>query len=61
LTGGGSALDYYRDYLLQIVFAVALLAIFYMYAYWPVALFVVFLVGVIVIAYRQSKKSPRGR
>jgi hypothetical protein len=59
LTGGGSALDYYRDYLLQIVFSVALLAIFYMYAYWQVTMFVVFLVGVIVIAYRQSKKSPR--
>jgi hypothetical protein len=59
LTGGGNALDYYRDYLSQIVFAAVLLAIFYMYAYWPVTLFVAFLVGVIVIAYRPSNKTPR--
>ena len=61
LTGGGSALDYYRDYLSQIVFSAVLLAIFYMYAHWPVTLFVALLVGVIVIAYRPSKKTPRGR
>ena len=48
-----------NDHQLQGAAATALLAVYYLYEYWPVTLALVFLLAITVIANRPSKNLPR--